>query len=146
MTACVIDASVVLAFLDEEEGADAALSAVNLAEVIGRLIKGGLPAEEVEGVLAPFPFAVISFDKADARAAGLLRAVTEPVRRALPSPRRTLSHGDHACLALAARLKLPAVTADREWARYAEAVGVEVKLIRSGRARGRAAPARAVRA
>ena len=70
MPLCVVDASVVLAFLDEEEGADAAadaledaaLSAVNLAEVIARLIKGGLPADEVEGVLAPFPFVVIPFD------------------------------------------------------------------------------------
>lgn len=138
MSACVVDASAVLAFLDEEEGADAAadaledaaISAVNLAEVIARLIEGGLPAEEVEGVLAPFPFTVVPFDGTDARAAGLLRAVTEPVRRALPPPRRTLSHGDHACLALAARLKLPAVTADRDWVHYAEAAGVEVHMIR----------------
>ena len=138
MPLCVVDASVVLAFLDEEEGADAAadaledaaLSAVNLAEVISRLIKGGLPPEELDGVLAPFPFAVMPFDGTDARAAGLLRAVTEPIRRALPPPRRTLSHGDHACLALAARLVLPAVTADRDWALYAEAVGVEVRTIR----------------
>ncbi len=138
MPACVVDASVVLAFLDEEEGADAAadaledaaISAVNLAEMVARLIRGGLPPEELNGVLAPFPFSVIPFAEADARAAGLLRAVTEPVRRALPSPRRTLSHGDHACLALAARLRLPAVTADRDWALYAEAVGVEVRTIR----------------
>ena len=137
MPACVVDASVVLAFLDEEEGADAAadaledaaISAVNLAEVVARLIEGGLPAEEVEGVLTSFPFAVMPFDGADARAAGLLRAVTEPIRRALPPPRRTLSHGDHACLALAARLGLPAVTADRNWALYAEAAGVEVRVI-----------------
>ena len=137
MPLCVVDASVVLAFLDEEEGADAAadaledaaLSAVNLAEVVARLIRGGLPAEELDGVLAPFPFAVHPFDGTDARAAGLMRAVTEPVRRGLPPPRRTLSHGDHACLALAARLGLPAVTADRDWALYAEAVGVEVRAI-----------------
>ena len=138
MPACVVDASVVLAFLDEEEGADAAgdaledaaISAVNLAEVTARLIRGGLPPEELDGVLAPFPFAVHPFDEADARAAGLMRAVTEPVRRALPPPRRTLSHGDHTCLALATRLGLPAVTADRDWALYADAVGVEVQMIR----------------
>ena len=138
MPACVIDASVVLAFLDEEEGADAAadaledaaLSAVNLAEVVARLIRGGLPPEELGAVLAPFPFAVIPFAEADARAAGLMRALTEPVRRALPPPRRTLSHGDHACLALAAQLSLPAVTADRDWTLYAEAAGVEIRVIR----------------
>ena len=71
-----------------------------------------------------------TFDGTDARAAGLLRAVTEPIRRALPPPRRTLSHGDHACLALAARLELPAVTADWDWPLYAEAAGVEVRTIR----------------
>ena len=138
MPVCVVDASVVLAFLDEEEGADAAgdaledaaISAVSLAEAVARLIRGGLPPEEMDGVLAPFPFSVMPFAEADARAAGLLRAVTEPVRRAVPAPRRTLSHGDHACLALAARLELPAVTADRDWAFYADAVGVEVRTIR----------------
>ena len=138
MPFCVVDVSVVLAFLDEEEGPDAAadaledaaVSMVNLAEVVARLVRGELPAEELDGVLAPFPFAIIPFDRTDARAAGLMRAATEPVRRALPPPRRTLSHGDHACLALAACLGLPAITADRDWALYAEAVGVEVRPIR----------------
>lgn len=134
----MVDASAVLAFLDEEEGADAdadaledaAISAVNLTEVVSRLIRGGLPPRELDGVLAPFPFAVHPLAEADARAAGLLRAVTEPVRRALPPPRRTLSHGDQACLAPAARLALPAVTADRDRALYAEAAEVEVRTIR----------------
>lgn len=145
MPACVVDASAVLALLDEEEGTDAAadvledaaISAVNLAEVVAHLIRGGLPPEELDGVLAPFPFAVHPFPfavhpfaEADARAAGLMRAVTEPVRRALPPPRRTLSHGDQACLAPAARLALPAVTADRDRALYAEAAEVEVRTIR----------------
>lgn len=40
-----------------------------------------------------------------------------------------LSFGDRACLALAARFEVPAVTADREWRSLPE-VGVAVKLIR----------------
>ena len=70
------------------------------------------------------------FAEADVRAAGLLRAATERVRRALPPPRRTLKHDDHACQALAARLGLPALTADRDWALYADAVGMTVRTIR----------------
>lgn len=41
-----------------------------------------------------------------------------------------LSLGDRSCLALAAALNLPAVTADRAWAEVAEAVDVEVVLVR----------------
>ena len=41
-----------------------------------------------------------------------------------------LSHGDRACLALAKKMGLPAVTADRAWAEIADAIGVEVVLIR----------------
>jgi ribonuclease VapC len=41
-----------------------------------------------------------------------------------------LSLGDHACLALAKRENLPALTADHSWLRAAPLVGVEVRLIR----------------
>lgn len=41
-----------------------------------------------------------------------------------------LSHRDRACLALALHLDLPAVRADRNWAKVADAVGVRIALIR----------------
>ena len=41
-----------------------------------------------------------------------------------------LSLGDRACLALAAELGVPALTADRGWAGVAEAAGVAVQVIR----------------
>mgnify|MGYP001269866413 FL=1 len=41
-----------------------------------------------------------------------------------------LSHGDRACLALAKKMGFPAVTADRAWAEIADAIGIEVVLIR----------------
>jgi PIN domain nuclease of toxin-antitoxin system len=48
-----------------------------------------------------------------------------------PATRRAgLSLGERACLALAATLGLPAITADRGWQRVADAVGVQVRPIR----------------
>jgi PIN domain nuclease of toxin-antitoxin system len=41
-----------------------------------------------------------------------------------------LSLGDRFCLALALREGLPAWTADRQWRTVAEAIGVEIVLIR----------------
>jgi PIN domain nuclease of toxin-antitoxin system len=41
-----------------------------------------------------------------------------------------LSLGDRACLALARRERLPALTADRIWLQAGTLIGVEVRLIR----------------
>jgi ribonuclease VapC len=41
-----------------------------------------------------------------------------------------LSLGDRCCLALAAREKVPAITADAAWLQAAPLVGVSVELIR----------------
>jgi PIN domain nuclease of toxin-antitoxin system len=41
-----------------------------------------------------------------------------------------LSLGDRACLALARRLDVPALTSDRSWQAIAAQVGVRVELIR----------------
>jgi ribonuclease VapC len=56
-----------------------------------------------------------------ARSSGALIAVTR---------RAGLSFGDRVCLALAKREVLPAATADTAWTTNADAVGVELKLIR----------------
>ena len=55
----------------------------------------------------------------------LRAALIEPVTRALG-----LGLGDRLCLALAARLGVPAVTADRPWAGPAARAGVALDLIR----------------
>lgn len=115
MSRSVVDASVVLALLNGEAGADEAseilaegafLGAVNLAEVVGRLADAGHSEAEIRGVLGRLNLEVAPFDETDAWRSGLLREATRV---------RGLALGDRACLALAERLRLPAVTADRAW-------------------------------
>jgi ribonuclease VapC len=62
---------------------------------------------------------VVPFDADDARAAGELSLVTRDAG---------LSLGDRACLALARRLDVPAVTADRAWLNVD--AGVDVVCVR----------------
>jgi PIN domain nuclease of toxin-antitoxin system len=72
-------------------------------------------------MLDGFPAEIVAPDRDLAFDAGLLFSLTGAAG---------LSLGDRACLALARRRAATALTADRAWARVAEAVGVEVELIR----------------
>ena len=129
MPICVIDTSAVFADLNEETGAeearrwlrDAAISAINLQEIVSKAVGKGVPVEGISELIAALRLDVQPLDQNLALAAGLMRDATKRVG---------LSHGDRACLALAKKLDLPAVTADRAWAEIAEAIGVEVVLIR----------------
>lgn len=130
--ASVLDASALLALLQNEKGATAvvaaieagaAISTVNFSEVVSKLAEHGEMARlaaarihnEMEGALRIEPFT-----EGDAIEAADLRP---------RSKEQGLSLGDRSCLALAARYEVPAVTADRDWANLPE-VGVAVKLIR----------------
>jgi ribonuclease VapC len=125
----VLDASALLAAMLEEPGQEkveralpnAIIGSVNLVEVASRLIDGGLSPEEAEEDLAALELTVIDFDQAQAIEAGRLRALTRHAG---------LSLGDRACLALALVRGVPVLTADRAWAALAEAIGVEVELVR----------------
>lgn len=123
----VLDASAVLAALLEEPGGDsvrahpiAIISSVNLGEVAQRLQQEN-DDQTVLAVLVRLPATVFALDRDLAVAAGLLQRLTRGAG---------LSFGDRCCLALARQIGCPAVTADRDWARVAAAVGVEVRLIR----------------
>lgn len=131
--ASVLDASALLAHLNEEEGAaavreameaGAVISVANWAEVLTKITERG---EDPEVAVA------------EMKGAGLIGGVVtiEPIteedcieiaRLRRTTKRQGLSLADRSCLALAARLGVPAVTADREW-RKAE-IGVEVQVIR----------------
>lgn len=96
---------------------DAALSAVNLSEVVAKLADLGVNERELRAGL-DLGMTVVPFGAAMAYEAGFL----------LPKTRSLgLSPGDRACLALAARLGLPALTADRAWGRLH--LGVEIRIM-----------------
>lgn len=125
----VLDASALLAALLGEPGAErvdgaidgAVMSTVNLAEVVGHLAKAGADRDRVAQILATLPLVHEAPDEALAIEAGLMRPLTDPLG---------LSLGDRFCLALARRLGVAAMTADRAWANVAGPLGVEIELIR----------------
>lgn len=97
----------------------AAMSAVNLAEVVAKLRERGLALAEIRDALAGLALDIRPFATVQAYAAGDLRPATRDFG---------LSLGDRACLALAAELGVPAFTADREWARLK--LGIDVQVVR----------------
>lgn len=124
----VLDASAILALIQEEPGADvvaaslegALLCSVNLAEVVGKLVDADVDASRVRGLLTAAGVRTEPLLAEDAELAGALRAIEGG---------RALSLGDRCCLALAARSTPPEVlTADRAWA--ALDLPIEVRLLR----------------
>jgi ribonuclease VapC len=126
----VLDASALLAYLNDELGADvvedallrgSVISAVNLAEVLSKLAEVGEDPQDVtenlkrRGLLGG-NLVVSPFHEEDAVMIARLHRSTKI---------HGLSLGDRACLGLALRLKVPALTADRAWSRLKVVVKVE---------------------
>ena len=128
LPAHVLDASALLAFLHGEVGANmvgpllsrSVLSSVNWAEVLQKVIaQGSREVHDVREELGSLRLRILPFTAEDAESTAVL----------WPSTRQAgLSLGDRACLSLAQRLGLPALTTDRVWA--ALDLGIEVRLIR----------------
>jgi PIN domain nuclease of toxin-antitoxin system len=110
----VLDASALIAFLRCEPGgelvgpvlADAAISTVNLSEVLTKAADSPEGIGPVEAALRDLPLRVVLFDEYHATLAAQLR----PATRAFG-----LSLGDRACLALGAAEGLPVLTTETEW-------------------------------
>lgn len=114
MSEVVLDASALLALLNREPGheevarviPDAAISAVNISEVVSKLAGSGMPGVKIEEALEGLALEICDFGRELAFQAGMLRLATRS---------RGLSLGDRACLALGERLNLPVLTTDRAW-------------------------------
>ncbi len=115
MSKVVLDASALLALLNEEPGSEhvamlieegATMSTVNLSEVVAKLSEAGMPEEAIHEALDALGITIVDFDNAFAYKTGLLRLATK---------KAGLSPGDRACLALAGQLGLPAVTTNCVW-------------------------------
>jgi PIN domain nuclease of toxin-antitoxin system len=128
MNRAVLDASVILAVLFEERGAEkmtdeimdsAVIGAVNLAEVQSKLVKMGHPPEKAWSDANLLESAPEPFTADQAKIAGSLIAKTE---------RYGLSLGDRSCLALAIALKAPVYTTEQAWKDLK--VGVTIHVIR----------------
>jgi PIN domain nuclease of toxin-antitoxin system len=114
MSNYVLDASAILAFLNEEPGAEqvakvinnAVVSAVNMSEVITKLIDAGMPEEEITLVLDYLSCDIRAYDIDDSWDTAKLRTLTR---------QKGLSLGDRACIGLAGKLGMIAITTDKSW-------------------------------
>ena len=127
MASAVLDSSAILAVLNDEPGADvveavmddALISTVNYAEVVAKLVERGSTSMTAQSALLSMALTTVDFDIALAQRTGGLRRETI---------RRGLSLGDRACLALAEREGVPAMTGDRSW--VGAVSSIEIRLIR----------------
>ncbi len=133
MTKYVFDASALVAYLSDEAGAaeieehlntTTCMSAANWAEVVSKTSDLGKNPDQLDILLktrhsATGKIRIFPLILEDARLIGKLRPVTKKLG---------LSLGDRACLALALRLDMPVLTADRSWAQLN--LPVKIKLIR----------------
>ena len=125
----VIDASALLAVLNDEPGGEqvieildeAIINSVNLAEVASGLVAKGKSEAQARAALRALGCIVAEADEEMGLDAGFLRLLTSSAG---------LSLGDRFCLAQGRRLGAVVITADRNWLKVAEACKVDVRLIR----------------
>ena len=121
----VLDASVILAWLQDEPGSEAVddlflngvISAVNWSEVVQKTRQHGRDPREAGALLEALGLTVVPATKEDAeRAAALWRV------------RTALSLADRFCIALGSRLRTDVATAERGWTKLD--LDVDVTVIR----------------
>ncbi len=124
---CALDASALLAVLNEEEGASvvapfldgAAMSAVNWSETVQKAARRGIATQGLRNEVEALGVRIVAFDPLQAEEAAALWPQTTAAG---------LSLGDRSCLALARREAVPAVTTDRSWSSVS--VGVQIHVVR----------------
>ncbi|MDJ0662661.1 MAG: type II toxin-antitoxin system VapC family toxin [Crocosphaera sp.] len=127
MSNYVLDASAILALLQKEPGherinellRESVISAVNLSEIITKLIEKNLLENEINLVLSYLNLDVISFNESLALSCARLRPLTRHLG---------LSLGDRACLGLAQQLNYTAITTDKAWGQLN--IGISIEIVR----------------
>lgn len=125
----VYDSSAILAVLRQEAGAAlvigqtevGVISAINLGEVAHVQLRFGKTRAEAEEVIREMGIPVVDVDAQLALDAAEIKIIGKEAG---------LSQADCICLALAKREGAAALTGDRDWLKIADAIGVEVRLIR----------------
>lgn len=121
----VVDASLVLAWLQDEPGSDqaerhlmeAVIGAANWSEVLQKARQHGQQPGLVARLLTSFGLSVVEVTAEDGEAAAAIWQTDS-----------ALSLADRLCLALGLRLDLPVATADAAWT--SAGTGADVLLIR----------------
>jgi ribonuclease VapC len=111
---CVLDASALMALINNEPGAEfieeyiehACISSINFTEVLSKMLEQDVPAEAAQAVLDNFNLEVIAFEQKQILGTSLLRTQTKQYG---------LSLADRICLDLGKLLKLPIITTDQIW-------------------------------
>ena len=122
----VLDASAILAVLQNERGAESiyrllptsVVSAVSVAEVFAKLLAKGMPRAAICPAVRALHVDVTPFGWAEAEAS-------------MQFVGPDMSLGDRACLGTAAVLDVPVVTGDHDWKETVK--GVKVELFRERR-------------
>ena len=129
MKRVVVDASAWLAFLRVEPGAEvaakyllfAAMSAVNLSEVLETCVHNELAVNKVLALLKNWGIEIVPFDTQQATIAAEIKWQTGE---------SMLTLSERACLASARSRGIPVLTSNREWSKLD--LGIEVIQIREG--------------
>jgi ribonuclease VapC len=128
----VLDSTALVAVINGEPGAEAiaplmpfaVISAVNFAEAVYWLRKGGMPAKSITETLTPLLTSKpVPFDE---NLAYVSSSICERAEG------RELSFGDCACLALAVSRKATVVTTETDW----EQLGLKLKVMVIGERNG----------
>ena len=124
----VLDASAVLALLNQETGADkveqalllnaTCMSSVQFAEITAKLVLSGVPTAKVQEIMVELGIPVIDLNEKIAFKSSELMPLAKPLG---------LSLGDRVCLATGLVLNLPVLTADKVWLQIPN---IMVELIR----------------
>jgi ribonuclease VapC len=127
MSDVILDASALLAVINEEQGAEIVtehiprviMSTINVSECATILCNTGLSEQQSQLIISDLVSKAIDFNIEQAWLAARFYKETK---------KYGLSLGDRACLSLAKILKLPVLTADKAWAKLK--LGIDIILIR----------------